>query len=81
MNDEYGHAVPGVTVYLQYPDSPPKYAHTRANGRYSFQDLEAGGPYTATFSLEGLRTTVKNNIQLILTQTTTIDVTMMVASK
>ncbi len=81
VNDEHGHAIPGVTIYLQFPDSPPMYAHTRANGHYSFFDLQPGGPYKATFSLEGLRTTVKEDIQLMMARTTTIDVTMMAASK
>jgi outer membrane receptor for ferrienterochelin and colicin len=46
---------------------------TRANGRFFVQGLPPGGPYTVTIRMIGYRPFTKNEVQVVLGQTTVVD--------
>jgi hypothetical protein len=67
VKDSQGGVIPGVTVVAVHEPSGTTYeATTQADGRFFIQGMRVGGPYSATASLTGFTTEVKNNLTLAL---------------
>ncbi|GAB3821504.1 hypothetical protein GCM10028895_23790 [Pontibacter rugosus] len=74
VQDESGTALPGATVIAVHQPTNTQYvAPTNGEGRYNFQNMRVGGPYTVTVKYVGYQDKVANNINLTLGQTQTLN--------
>lgn len=73
VTDAQGAVLPGVTVTATSPALiGNRSTVTEADGKYLFPALPSGS-YKLTFDLQGFRQTVRENIQVVLGQTITVD--------
>src|SRR5664279_4437644 len=73
VTDSQGAIVPGVTVTATSPSLiGTQTAVTQADGKYLFPAL-ASGTYKLTFELSGFRTLIRENIQVGVGQTLSVD--------
>jgi hypothetical protein len=78
VSDAQGAMVPGVTISVVHVPSGTTYETvTREDGRFFIEGMRVGGPYTATASLTGFNTEVKQD--LIVSLGTTIEVNFTLA--
>jgi hypothetical protein len=76
--DAQGAVLPGVTVTVTSPALiGTRSAVTEADGRYLFPALPSGA-YKLVFELQGFRQNVRENIQVVLGQTITVDAQMQI---
>src|SRR5579862_6285342 len=61
--DESGGVLPGVSVTLASPDSPPLTVVTDEAGRYRFPSVSPG-MYTLTITLDGFSTYIEKDVQV-----------------
>ncbi|NDK55137.1 TonB-dependent receptor [Pontibacter fetidus] len=74
ITDESGMALPGATVVAVHTPTNTQYvASTNADGRYNFQNMRVGGPYTIKTSYVGYQEQRLGNIQLKLGQNLSLD--------
>jgi hypothetical protein len=79
--DSSGGALPGVTVTVTGSNElGTKTATTDADGKYRFPALATGNDYQVQFELGGFATVARKSIAVEVRQTTTLDITMQVAS-
>ncbi len=63
ITDDSGNSVAGVSLTLRHEPTGSTYSTTaQSTGRFSFQGLRVGGPYTLTAEAQGYRTTVRQNV-------------------
>ena len=75
--DASGLGLPGATVLAVHEPSGTAYrAATRGDGGFDLRGLRVGGPYTVTVSFIGFADAVQRDLQLALTQTQTVNVTL-----
>ncbi|MCJ8165789.1 TonB-dependent receptor [Pontibacter sp. E15-1] len=75
ITDESGEALPGATVIAVHTPTNTQYvAGTNADGRYNFQNMRVGGPYTVKTSYVGYQEQRFDNITLKLGQNLTLDI-------
>jgi hypothetical protein len=80
VTDAQGAVLPGVTVTATSPSLiGTQTAITEEGGTYRFPAL-ASGTYALTFELTGFRTVKRENIQLSIGQTLTVDLTLEVST-
>lgn len=80
VTDPQGEVLPGVTVTATSPALiGVRTAVTEADGRFRFPAL-ASGVYKLKFDLAGFSTTERDNIQVVLGQTITVDTQLRIAS-
>ena len=73
VSDAQGAVLPGVTVTVTSPAlQGQRTAVTEGDGRYLFPALPSG-TYRVTFELQGFRQNVRENIQVVLGQTLSVD--------
>jgi len=78
VTDTQGAVLPGVTVTVTSPALiGVRTATTEADGRYIFVSLPSG-VYKVTFDLQGFRQFARENVQVVLGQTITIDSQMQI---
>src|SRR5262245_3165338 len=71
-----GKAASGATVVIKHVESgATTNLTTDSEGRYSARGLRVGGPYTITYTKDGVTETLEN-VYLALAETTSMDVTM-----
>jgi hypothetical protein len=71
VTDDKGLTLPGVTITLLNTSTGTKYgAQTNADGRYSVQNVNPGGPYTVTASFVGFNKDERRDIMLSLGSST-----------
>jgi hypothetical protein len=76
--DAQGAVLPGVTVTVTSPALiGTRTAVTEADGRYLFPALPSGA-YKLVFELQGFRQNVRENIQIVLGQTISVDAQMQI---
>ncbi len=69
-----GKGVAGATVTVTHVASGTRRELTTdENGRFSSKGFRVGGPYTVTASGSGLESTTKNDVYLLLDQTTSVE--------
>ncbi|WP_439880221.1 TonB-dependent receptor [Pontibacter sp. MBLB2868] len=74
VQDQDGTALPGATVIAVHTPTNTQYAAgTNTEGRYNFQNMRVGGPYTVTVRYVGYQDKVTENINLGLGQNLTIN--------
>jgi hypothetical protein len=74
VTNQQGETVPGASVSAVHGPSGTKYsATTNADGRFIFQNVRVGGPYTVTISFVGQSPYVQDNINLSLGQNFNVD--------
>jgi len=79
VTDTGGNALVGANVVVKHEPSGTQYGTSvRDVGLYTIPNMRVGGPYTITVSYIGYRTQVKNDINLILGQTQSVDFTLVV---
>jgi hypothetical protein len=79
VTDQSGAPLPGVTVTVTSPNlQGPRTAVTDASGSYVLPVLPPG-TYRAEYALSGIKTQVRENISIALTQTTKVNVSMQLA--
>ncbi|MBU0528559.1 TonB-dependent receptor, partial [bacterium] len=79
VTDTDGNALVGANVVVKHEPSGTQYGTSvRDVGLYTIPNMRVGGPYTITVSYIGYRTQVKNDINLILGQTQSVDFTLVV---
>jgi hypothetical protein len=79
VTDPSGAPLPGVTVTVTSPQlQGTRTAVSDANGEYTFPILPPG-TYRAEYALQGIKTVVRENIQINLNQTTKLNVPMQMA--
>ncbi|WP_276499111.1 TonB-dependent receptor [Pontibacter litorisediminis] len=77
VQDQSGTALPGATVIAVHVPTNTQYiANTNAEGRYNFQNMRVGGPYTVRTSYIGYQEQVVENINLTLGQNYRLDLTL-----
>ncbi|WP_347158045.1 TonB-dependent receptor [Pontibacter chitinilyticus] len=82
VQDESGTALPGATVIAVHTPTNTQYvAPTNTEGRYNFQNMRVGGPYTITVKYVGYQDKVTNNINLGLGQNLTLNFTLLSGSQ
>lgn len=82
VQDESGTALPGATVIAVHQPTNTQYvAPTNGEGRYNFQNMRVGGPYTVTVKYVGYQDKVANNISLTLGQTQTLNFDLSTSSQ
>jgi len=75
--DESGAPVSGATVDIQHgPSGTRKSATTNDDGRFTASGLRVGGPYTVTASASGKNNAGKNDVYLLLGETTSVNLAM-----
>jgi outer membrane receptor protein involved in Fe transport len=75
VTSDQGQPVEGATIRVTNRSTGvTTAAQTRENGRYFVQSLEVGGPYTVEVRRIGFQPVAQNNITVILSQTTRVDV-------
>ncbi|MGE5814250.1 MAG: TonB-dependent receptor domain-containing protein, partial [Acidobacteriota bacterium] len=80
VSDEQGAILPGATVTAKSPALiGTRTAVTESDGKYLFAALPSG-TYSLTFELPGFRTVVRENIQLRVGTTLTVDMQLQVAA-
>jgi hypothetical protein len=80
VTDPQGEVLPGVTVTATSPSLiGTRSAVTEADGRYRFPAMPSG-IYKLRFELSGFSTTERENVQVILGQTISLDMQMRIAS-
>lgn len=82
ITDEEGStALPGATVTLIHQPTGTVYNGTsRDDGRFSFQNIRPGGPYTLTVEMDGFKTLEQNDLFVSLGQTTNLNLGMRLAT-
>ena len=74
VTDESGRPLPAVQVVIRNKTTGFTVgSQTREDGRYRVQNLEPGGPYTVTARRIGLQPSVRDNQQVPLSNTLTVD--------
>lgn len=82
VQDESGAALPGATVIAVHTPTNTQYvAPTNTEGRYNFQNMRVGGPYTVTIRYVGYQDKMTNNINLGLGQNLTLNFTLASSSQ
>ncbi|WP_170114187.1 TonB-dependent receptor [Pontibacter mucosus] len=77
VQDESGTALPGATVIAVHMPTNTQYvAPTNGEGRYNFQNMRVGGPYTITVKYVGFQDKKVENISLSLGQTQTLNLVL-----
>ncbi|WP_460921609.1 TonB-dependent receptor [Pontibacter brevis] len=77
VQDQNGVALPGATVIAVHNPTNTQYvANTNTEGRYNFQNMRVGGPYTVRTSYIGYQEQVVQNINLALGQNYRLDLTV-----
>ncbi len=80
ITDAQGAVLPGVTVTVTSPALiGTQSTATQADGRYLFPALPSG-TYTLTFELSGFQRLIRENVQVVLGQTISLDVQLALAS-
>ena len=75
ITDESGTGLPGATVVAVHTPTNTQYvAGTNVDGRYNFQNLRVGGPYTIKTSYVGFQEQRFDNIFLKLGQNLNLDI-------
>ncbi|PRY13641.1 carboxypeptidase family protein [Pontibacter ummariensis] len=75
ITDESGSGLPGATVIAVHTPTNTQYvAGTNADGRYNFQNMRVGGPYTIKTSYVGYQEQRFENITLKLGQNLNLDI-------
>lgn len=75
--DETGAPVAGATVEIEHvPSGTRKSVNASEDGRFTAQGLRVGGPYTVTASAEGKNNATKNDVYLLLGETTSVNLNM-----
>src|SRR5438874_53550 len=78
--DDTGASLPGVTVTMTSPGLlAARSATTEPDGTYAFIDIPTG-EYSATFELQGFQRLVRQQIQLTVGFTATIDATLKIGT-
>lgn len=76
-----GSALPGVTVEAVHVPTGTRYdSVTGMNGRFTMQNVRAGGPYRVTAALEGFRPFESANVNVALGTTADVPVTLQLAA-
>lgn len=76
-----GSALPGVTVEAVHVPTGTRYdSVTGMNGRFTMQNVRAGGPYRVTAALEGFRPFEAANVNVSLGTTADVPVTLQLAA-
>ncbi|WP_235337158.1 TonB-dependent receptor [Pontibacter korlensis] len=77
VQDQSGVALPGATVIATHTPTNTEYiANTNTEGRYNFQNMRVGGPYTVRTSYIGYQDQLVQNINLALGQNYRLDLTL-----
>jgi Carboxypeptidase regulatory-like domain len=77
VTDAAGQPIPGATVVATHTPTNSIYAMpTNDQGRYNFQNMRVGGPYTVKFTAVGSADQTKTDISLALGQNLRLDVQM-----
>ncbi|MFC6997433.1 TonB-dependent receptor [Rufibacter roseus] len=77
VTDDTGAGLVGATVVAVHTPTNTQYAaSTDANGRYNFQNMRVGGPYSVTTSYVGYQEQRKEGLRLVLGQNLIVDFTL-----
>lgn len=80
VTNQQGQALAGVTIIAEHLPTGTKYtAQTNDSGRYTIPLMRPGGPYVVTASSAGFNDLTRENIELRLGSTATVDFTMALA--
>ena len=77
VKDSKGGALPGANVVAVHTPTGSQYGTaTRADGRFTIANAHVGGPYKITVSFVGYENQEKDNLFIVLGNTTNVDFTM-----
>ena len=77
VKDSKGIALGGATVKaVHVPSGSMYYNYVQNNGRYSIENMRAGGPYTVEVTFIGYKTNTTQNVRLMLGDETEVNIVL-----